>query len=378
MGVHAVHRVLGVCALGRGHGLDAGGDFADQRFANAKNTSDISVRFALLKQFLDILVLCLGIVLGTLPQVVILRGELSEGEVDVAVDLNDLIDHDVVGVVAEFAGADLELLDVAQGVVLGGFADGEDGVEEVVEFLGAGEVVLGDGAGEGSFGRVGDDQQGPAVLLLEVHQFHHEDAGVHAFVGGVAEVGQVVDDGDLALEFEHGVLDVLEDLLFVVFDVKGHRVDLGSVEARWELVQEAGFGIGVAHLELLVGEFAVDQEDILGQGDVFGHLDSVDGLAQVGVGEEAADLSFVPEFVVEGVGIRSQTSVGEGSVGCLDGEHADVLARGRSLDFSRYGLDGIVLHSALLLLVLVAEDLVRLDRFVEFVSVDEGLALNLE
>ena len=51
-----------------------------------------------------------------------------------------LADDDVVGVVAVLSGADLQLLDVAQACVLGALADGEDAVEEVVEFLGAGEV----------------------------------------------------------------------------------------------------------------------------------------------------------------------------------------------------------------------------------------------
>lgn len=68
-------------------------------------------------------------------------------------------------------------------------------------------------------------------------------------------------------------------------------------------MQLPGHSVGVAHLELLVGELAVHQEDVLGKGDLLGHLDSVDGFAQVGVGEQAADLAFVPKFVVEGIWI---------------------------------------------------------------------------
>ena len=64
---------------------------------------------------------------------------------------------------------------VAAGVLCG-FSDGEDAVEEVVEFLGSGEVVLSDGACEVSFRGMGDDEQAPSVLFLEIHQFHHEDA----------------------------------------------------------------------------------------------------------------------------------------------------------------------------------------------------------
>ena len=76
-----------------------------------------------------------------------LGGVLLEFEVGESVGLLNLVDDDVVGVVAEGTGADLELLDVAQALVFGRFADGEDAVKEVVEFLGASEVVLGDGAG---------------------------------------------------------------------------------------------------------------------------------------------------------------------------------------------------------------------------------------
>ena len=254
-----------------------------------------------------------------------LRAELLEFEVDVAVGLIDFVDDDVVGVVAEFTGSHLQLLYISQACILGGFADGEHGVEEVVELLGAGEVVLGDGAGEAALGRMGDDQERPAILLLEIHQLHHKDAGVHTFVGAVAEVCEVVDDGDLAPEFLHGFDDVCEDLLFVVLDVKGHRVDLGAVQAFREGVQLAGDIVGVAHLELLVGELAVHEKDILRQGNLLGHLDSVDGFAQVGVGEEAADLAFVPQLAVEGVGIGAFAGVGEGAVGGLDGEHTDIV-----------------------------------------------------
>lgn len=148
-----------------------------------------------------------------------LGGELAEGEVDEAVGLDNLVDHHVVGVVAELPCPDFELLDVAEAGVFGGLADGEDGVEEVVELLGSGEVVLGDGTGEASLGRMCDYQDGPAVAFLEVDQLHHEDAGIGAFVGVSAEVAEVVDDGDLAVELEHGGLDVLEDPLFESVDI---------------------------------------------------------------------------------------------------------------------------------------------------------------
>lgn len=115
-----------------------------------------------------------------------------------SVGLFYFIDKDVGGVVAEGSCADFDLLDVAETVVFGTHADGEDGVDEVVEFLASGQMVLGDGTGEVSLGRVGYDEEGKALLFLESREFHHEDAGVDAFVCVVAEVGEVVDYDNLA------------------------------------------------------------------------------------------------------------------------------------------------------------------------------------
>ena len=56
--------------------------------------------------------------------------------------------QDVGCVVFECSSSDFDLFDVAESFVFGALAYGEYAVEEVVEFLGAGEVVLGDGAHE--------------------------------------------------------------------------------------------------------------------------------------------------------------------------------------------------------------------------------------
>lgn len=64
MGVHAVHGVLGVCALGRGHGLDASGD--------------LTIGFPLVQQRFDVLVLGVVVLLIGLQEVAELRAELLE------------------------------------------------------------------------------------------------------------------------------------------------------------------------------------------------------------------------------------------------------------------------------------------------------------
>ena len=91
-------------------------------------------------------------------EVFFLAGVTDEFKVEEAITGIYLVDYDVVGVIAVFSGADL---------VLGALADGEDAVEEVVEFLGAGEVVLGDGVAHVPFRGVGNNQQGPAVFLFQ-------------------------------------------------------------------------------------------------------------------------------------------------------------------------------------------------------------------
>ena len=85
-----------------------------------------------------------------------LAGVTDEFKVEEAITGIYLVDYDVVRVIAVFPGA-----------VLGALADGEDAVEEVVEFLGAGEVVLGDGVAHVPFRGVGNNQQGPAVFLFQ-------------------------------------------------------------------------------------------------------------------------------------------------------------------------------------------------------------------
>lgn len=271
-------------------------------------------------------------------------GEFEELEVDVAVGLFDFVEEDIGGVVAVFSGSDFKLFDIAEAVVFCGLADGEDGVEEVVEFFAAGEVVLCDGAGEGAFGGVGYDEQGPAVAFLEVHQFHHKESGIDAFVAAVAEVGEVVDDDDGAVFLQGGGFDVLDDFFFVVFDIEGDGVDFRAVEIVGKDVASACFLVGVAHLELFVGEFAVYEEYGAVHCDFVCHLDGVDGFAEVGVGEEAADFAFVPEFVIEFAGVGAEGCVGYGLVGCLDSEHSDAFDAGEVFDFFGDGVYWIICH----------------------------------
>ena len=52
-------------------------------------------------------------------------------------------------------------------------------------------------------------------------------------------------------------------------------------------------------------------------------MDGKDRFAEVGVGEEAAYFSFVPEFEVELFWGGACRGIGDGLIGCLDAEDAD-------------------------------------------------------
>ena len=333
------------CGVGgrdrRGQFLD---DAVDLGLGDAQDGCDLADGLALALEFGDVVALDFAGLVGAVAEVFGLDAEFQELEVDEAAFVGNLVDEDVVAAEFLLAGADLELLDVAETVVLGGLADGHDGVEVVEEALGAGEVVLGDGAGEAALGRVGDDQEAPAVLALEGEEVHHELGRVNAFVGVGAEVADVVDDAGLAAGAEHGFLDALEDAGFVVLGLDGGRVDLGAVEALRELVEQAGVPVGVAELELLLGEFAVQVEDGALGGDVFGDLDGEDGFTEVGVREEAADFPFEPERVEEFVGVGARGGVFEGLVGGLDGEHVHLLGVLAGFDRLGYRLYGVCGH----------------------------------
>ena len=74
--------------------------------------------------------------------------EFLEFEAEEVTEFFYFIYQDVGCVVFECSSSDFDLFDVAESFVFCALSYGEDAVKEVVEFLGSGEVVLGDGAHE--------------------------------------------------------------------------------------------------------------------------------------------------------------------------------------------------------------------------------------
>ena len=290
--------------------IEGGGYLADG-FAVALETEDF-----------DDLVIVVGCgVAGA--EVVIFIGIALNLEAEAAVGLGDVEDDDVVGVVAVFAGADLDLLEVAESVVFGAACEGYAGVEEVDELGAAGKVVLGDGFPAPALGCVGYDDGGEGVEFLEADEFHHKAAGGGAFLGVVADEGDVVDDEE-ACTLAGGLFDGGEDFLFEVGSDYEFGGDLGAGEVGREDVAVAGGGVGVAQLELFGGEFEVHVEYLFAPGDIFGYLDGEDGFADVAGGEDDGVLVLDDEIVEVGLGVGCEEGFLYPVVGCLDGEQADV------------------------------------------------------
>lgn len=223
--------------------------------------------------------------------------------------------------------------------------DGHHAVEVVEQALAAGKVVLGDGAGEGALGGVGDDQERPSVLALEFQKVHHELAGIDTLVGVRAEVADVIHDAGLAPFAEHRLFDAFEDAGLIVLGRDGGGVDFGTVEVPGEFVESTGVLVGVAELKLFLGQLAVQVKHRPVGGNAFRNLDGVDGFAEVGIGEEAAHFSLVPEGVEEFVRVGASGGILQGLVGLLDGEHSHLVRILCGFDGAGYGLDGVGFHS---------------------------------
>lgn len=170
----SVHIVHGVHVRGRldraelAFLLEAVDDVAHQGFGEVELVGNLPVGLALLVERADIEVAGVDVFFRALLKVLPLRTGVQEAEVDEGVVVDYLAGDDVLRAVFKLAVADLDLLDVAEVLVFGGLADGEDAVEEIEQAGAAGQVVSRDGAAESALGRVGDDQEVPVVLYLDV------------------------------------------------------------------------------------------------------------------------------------------------------------------------------------------------------------------
>lgn len=99
---------------------------------------------------------------------------------------------------------------------------------------------------------MGYDEKRESAFLFQGHQFHHEDACVNAFVGGVAEVGEIVDDDDFTVEFMGRGFDVVDDMLLISFGSYCIGIYFRSVQAIRKDVSFSGLLLAVTELKLLV------------------------------------------------------------------------------------------------------------------------------
>ena len=265
-------------------------------------------------------------------------GVLDEFEVGEAVGFNDLVDEDIAGIVVLLPRPVLDLLDVAVALVFGAEADGDGAVEEVDELGAAGEAVLGHDLVAVDLWGVGQDDEGEAEGFLELDEALHEFGGGGGFLGVAGDEGDVVDEDLLDSEFGC-FLNALEDGLVHVGAVDVFGADLGAEEVVREDVADAQVRVGIAELELLVGEFAVDVEDRFVAGDLLGELGGEDGFPGVGDRKEDDVLVLDDEVVAEEPGVRAREGLLYPLVGGLDGEGADL--DGETAGFPALLLEGL-------------------------------------
>ncbi len=121
------------------------------------------------------------------PFVVTLNLELQEN-----VTLHLVQNHNIIGIVLVFSGADFHLLEIAKIIVLRTESKFNYGVKEVDELRAAGKVVLGDWLPSSALGRVSYDDGGQEVFLLGPDEFHHKAARRCTLFGVVADECDVV------------------------------------------------------------------------------------------------------------------------------------------------------------------------------------------
>ena len=72
------------------------------------------------------------------------------------------------------------------------------------------------------------------------------------------------------------------------------RVDHCMKEHLGECVHNTGFLIGIAQLELFLGEFTIDIQDRFGSSDLVSYLDGKDGLSEAHLQTSVGGLSEEP------------------------------------------------------------------------------------
>ena len=237
----------------------------------------------------------------------------------------------VILVVEEAGAAGLELAQVVGGEVFDVFAvaavlavgvehlaQGEDGVEGEGELARAGEVADRERGVGAVVAGVGEHEDGHAPLLADVAEALEHLLRPAGEFGG-RDVGDVVDDDNGRFTDEDFALDALELALDAA--AGGHvgaplDAEVGHVGISGNLLAAedgAPEEVGVAVLEVDIEDFAACG------GDVVGYLVGEDGLADVGVAEEACEFALEPEAVPEGPGGGDALVVVFAELGLEDG-----------------------------------------------------------
>ena len=168
------------------------------------------------------------------------------------------------------------------------------------------------------------DKHRQVIPLFEVVELYHQPSGGIALFHCTAQVGKVVHDENLTAGLQRHLLDAADNRLFKVCFQQRIAVKRYPIQLFRKGIEVSVF-IGIAELELFVGQLEVQIQYIVSPCDAVGYLYGKDGLAHIGIGKEAGQFPLVPETVPQRTGRGQQRCFEYSPVGSLDTHHTDTL-----------------------------------------------------
>ena len=147
------------------------------------------------------------------------------------------------------------------------------------------------------------DKHGQVIPLLEVVELYHQPSCRITLFHCTAQVGKVVHDENLTAGLQCHLLDAADNRLFKVSFQQRIAVKRYPIQLFRKGVEVSVF-IGIAELELFVGQLEVQIQHIVSPCDAVGYLHGKDGLAHVGIGKQAGEFPLVPKAVPQRTGRR--------------------------------------------------------------------------
>ena len=128
--------------------------------------------------------------------------------------------------------------------------------------------------------------KGKRFLTSHARVLMHQPSGGIALFHCTAQVGKVVHDENLTAGLQRHLLDAADNRLFKVCFQQRIAVKRYPIQLFRKGIEVSVF-IGIAELELFVGQLEVQIQYIVSPCDAVSYLYGKDGLAHIGIGKEA-------------------------------------------------------------------------------------------